>query len=142
MLVSILILTIVGVSLAQVLALAIIVNSSEGQLATKVSTFAHDKIEKLSNLPFDNSGLERGGSLFPNSPTSNYVDYLDPGGSITTSDNANFVRQWMVEDVSSTFKKISVSVAPTRNLNSGPPPSATLVTYKSQYFETFMTSAP
>lgn len=147
-LIAILILLAGLLSMAQVLAFTVVASKTHGQDSAKATAAAHDKMEELTNLRFDDTttnitvdppytsdgtGLADGGSLPPSTPVTGYVDYLDTSGARTTSGDAAFTRQWqIIDDPSvSNLKKIIVTVTSNKSFQMGEAPSTTLVTEKT-----------
>ncbi len=123
------------ISLAQLMALAIVVNKNQGRDATKATGFAHDKIEELTGLAFTDTttnvsvspfsvtastGLSAGGNLPPTAPAANYSDTLDQFGARTTIPGSiAFTRQWQITNVNATLKQITVAVTSNKSFRSG-----------------------
>jgi len=130
--------------------------SSQGDVGTRVTQYAQDKMEQLMVLSFEDSstdttvdplqptggtglgGLMAGdqtvGSTDPSAPVDGYVDYLDDSGQRTTGPaGASYVRQWRVAtNTSATLKTIAVRVGVTVQLAArGLPPTTTLVCSKA-----------
>ena len=123
------------ISLAQLMALAIVVNKNQGRDATKATGFAHDKMEELTGLAFTDTttnvsvspfsvtastGLSAGGNLPPTAPAANYSDTLDQFGARTTIPGSiAFTRQWQITNVNTTLKQITVAVTSNKSFRSG-----------------------
>ena len=123
------------ISLAQLMALAIVVNKNQGRDATKATGFAHDKMEELTGLAFTDTttnvsvspfsvtastGLSAGGNLPPTAPVANYSDTLDQfGARTTTAAQIAFTRQWQITNVNTTLKQITVAVTSNKSFRSG-----------------------
>ncbi len=123
------------ISLAQLMALAIVVNKNQGRDATKATGFAHDKMEELTGLAFTDTttnvsvspfsvtastGLSAGGNLPPTAPAANYSDTLDQFGARTTIPGSiAFTRQWQITNVNATLKQITVAVTSNKSFRSG-----------------------
>ena len=127
------------ISLAQLMALAIVVNKNQGRDATKTTGFAHDKMEELSGLAFTDTttnvsvspfsvtastGLSAGGNLPPTAPVANYSDTLDQfGARTTTAAQIAFTRQWQITNLPvggpTTYKQIAVGVTSNKSFRSG-----------------------
>jgi hypothetical protein len=130
--------------------------SSQGDVGTRVTQYAQDKMEQLMVLSFEDSstdtivdslpptggtglgGLMAGGqtlgSTDPSAPAAGYVDYLDGSGQRTTDlSSASYIRQWSIAtDSSATLKTITVRVGVTVQLAArGLPPNTTLVCSKA-----------
>ena len=126
------------ISLAQLMALAIVINKNQGRDATKATAFAHDKMEELTGLAFNDQtsnvtvnpvngiypatgkGLLVGGNLPPTAPVANYSDTLDQfGARTTTAANIAFTRQWQITNPNATLKQITVGVTSNKSFRSG-----------------------
>jgi len=108
--------------MAQVLAVSVLASKTHGRDSGKTTVFARDKMEELTALNFANTSLTAG----------NYSDYLNINGTTATSStSAAYTRQWQVSDISTTRKRITVSVASNKSFRYGAAPSATLVTEKT-----------
>ena len=128
------------ISLAQLMALAIVVNKNQGRDATKATGFAHDKMEELTGLAFTDTlsnltkdpgangqypqtglGLTASvNTLPPAAPAANYSDTLDQFGSRTTiPGSVAFTRQWQITNVNTTLKQITVAVTSNKSFRSG-----------------------
>jgi Tfp pilus assembly protein PilV len=147
-LIALFILMIGLLTLAQVLAYTMALSKTYGRDSAKATAAAHDKMEELTNLQFDDTatnltvnppytsngvGLTAGGSIPPAAPAAGYVDYLDTEGARTTAGSAVYTRQWQViDDATLTdLKRIIVTVTSNRSFQVGTPPSTTLVTEKT-----------
>ncbi|MEJ2244673.1 MAG: hypothetical protein P8Y80_01100, partial [Acidobacteriota bacterium] len=114
----------------------------------KATAAAHDKMEELTDLLFDDTttnltvnapytsdgvGLTAGGSIPPAAPAAGYVDYVDAFGARTTSGNALYTRQWQIIDDGAVtdLKRIIVTVTSNKSFQAGTPPSTTIVTEKT-----------
>jgi Tfp pilus assembly protein PilV len=154
-----LILLIVVVGLLNLFTVAMTTNKQQGDLATRTTEYAQDKMEQLMALNFVDSitnttvypiaptggtGLTPGGSVpqytpfVAVAPVANYADYLDDTGSQLTAAqlaagaNFSYVRQWQIDLSSPTLKKITVAV--TSNVPGvvqGQSPFTMVVCYKS-----------
>ena len=130
------------ISLAQLMALAIVVNKNQGRDATKATGFAHDKMEELTGLAFTDAttnvtvnpvngvypatgtGLVAGGNLPPTAALANYSDTLDQfGARTTTAAQIAFTRQWQITNLPvggpTTYKQITVGVTSNKSFRSG-----------------------
>jgi len=130
--------------------------SSQGDVGTRVTQYAQDKMEQLMVLDFEDSstdttvdplqptggtglgGVMAGdqtlGSTNPSAPVDGYLDYLDASGQRTTDANgASYIRQWSIAtSTSATLKTITVRVGVTVQLAArGLPPNTTLVCSKA-----------
>ena len=148
--IAMLILIFALVSMAQLLGLAIVVNKNQGRDAAKATGFAHDKMEELNGLAFDDKttnvtvnypypasgkGLLAGGNLPPTAPVANYSDTLDQfGARTTTAANIAFTRQWLITDVNPTVKQITVAVTSNKSIRygTGAAPVTVSMTLKTQ----------
>jgi type II secretory pathway pseudopilin PulG len=127
-----------------------------GDLATRTTEYAQDKLESLIKLDFNDAATDTtvfppnaaggsglGGAMAANTtvgavpPTaavSQYVDYLDFNGNLlASSTGAYYTRQWMISTGSSTtLKTITVVVTSLHAAGiKGLSPSTTLVCIKS-----------
>ena len=130
--------------------------SSQGDVGTRVTQYAQDKMEQLMVLSFEDfstdttvdplqptggtglggvmAGGQTLGSTDPAAPVGGYVDYLDGSGQRTTDPTgASYVRQWSIStNTSATLKTITVRVGVTVQLAArGLPPNTTLVCSKA-----------
>lgn len=135
-------------------------NMSQGTQASRCTEYAQDKMEQLMALSFSATltdttsdttqiptaptggyGLTPGGSIYPNAPTSGYVDYVTEGtgtGSAifsTQQTTSAFVRQWsIVQNASdSNILTITVTVKSLQAVNTGAAPLTTLVSMKTKF---------
>src|SRR5579863_556415 len=91
------ILLIVVVGLLNLFTVAMTTNQQQGNLATRTTEYAQDKMEQLMALNFNDAstnttvypitstggtGLAVGGSITLGAPVPNYVDYLDDTGNL------------------------------------------------------------
>jgi hypothetical protein len=126
----------------------------QGNVATRTSEYAQDKMESLLSLNFTDGatdttvyppavsgGTGLGGSMAasatvgaipPTAAATGYVDYLDASGNLlTSSTGAYYTRQWTIAtDSTATLKTITV-VASLTATHSGSTPTTTLVSVKS-----------
>jgi len=128
---SILILLVGLLVLAQVLTMSIVASKTYGRDAGKATVSARDKMEELSGLDFTNAALNAGGSIAPSSPVTGYVDRLNADGTINTNGAPDYTRQWQIIDDSANLKRIIVSVTSNRSFDHGTPPSTVMVTEKA-----------
>ncbi len=140
-----------------VLAIAVTQNWSQGNVTSRTTEYAQDKLEQLLALNFTDSasntavyptnstgGTGLGGTMAGNatvggvvdgSPVTDYVDYIDPSGNQQgTRYGASYVRQWRIStNAAGNLKTITVFV---KALNASPngtaAPTTTLVSMKSQ----------
>jgi len=151
-----LILIIAVVGLLPVFILGFQINEQQGDIATRNTEYAQDKIESLINLSFNDSATDTtvyppaatggqglGGSMAvsssvgsvpPAAVVTGYVDYLDTNGTLlTSSTSADFLRQWSIAtDSTGTLKTITVVVTSLQVAGvKGLAPSSTLVVVKS-----------
>jgi hypothetical protein len=150
------ILTIVAVGLMPVFVLGFQTNEQQGDIATRTTEYAQDKMESLFNLSFTDGatnttvypatstgGTGLGGAMTANStvgsipPTASvagYVDYLDSNGNLlTSSTGAYYTRDWSIStDSTNTLKTITVFVTSLQAAGiKGLAPSTKLVCMKS-----------
>jgi type II secretory pathway pseudopilin PulG len=124
---------------------AVVQNSNQGELATRATEYAQDKMEALMSLnftdtttdtrtyPFGTSGtgLSVGGST--SSAVTGYVDYLNAQGvQSTSSTGAVYERMWQIAlDATGYYKTITVkTVATSAPGGTFAPVSTMLVCYK------------
>jgi Flp pilus assembly protein TadG len=132
-----LILLIVVVGLLNLFTAAMTTNQQQGNLATRTTEYAQDKMEQLMALNFNDSttnttvypiattggtGLTVGGSVpqfdpyVAVAPVNLYADYLDDTGNLLTAAqlaagaNFSYVRQWQIILVTPSLKSIRVAV--------------------------------
>ena len=128
----------------------------QGNIATRTTEYAQDKMESLFKLDFDDAATDTtvfpasaaGGSglggtmgasstlgaVPPAAAVASYVDYLDFNGNLlTSSTGAFYTRQWSIStDSTATLKTITVVVTSVQAAGEkGLAPSATLVCIKS-----------
>lgn len=128
----------------------------QGDISTRTSEYAQDKIESLLKLDFNDGatdttvfppnaagGAGLGGTMAasstvgaipPSAAANKYVDYLDLNGNLlTSSTGAYYTRQWSIStDSTATLKTITVVVTSLQAVSiKGLAPSATLVCIKS-----------
>jgi Tfp pilus assembly protein PilV len=135
------VLIIVVVGLLPVFVFGLQTTSTEGNVATRTTEYAQDKMEQLLALTFNDAGLGGGamaastsvGSIPPSAVVTNFVDYLDANGNVATSTGAYYTRQWMISiDATQNLKTITVVVSSVDTPGIiGLPPSATLVSVKA-----------
>lgn len=146
---AVVILTIVIASLAGAFAYSASTNKAQGEIATRCTEYAQDKIEQLMALSFTDtatnttvfpsqpnggSGLAVGGGINPAAPVANYVDYLDTSGNpVAAGPTVYYTRVWSIAvDATGTLKTISVvAQAAATGGARGALPTATLVTQKT-----------
>lgn len=140
-----------------VLAIAVTQNWAQGNVTSRTTEYAQDKMEQLMALNFTDGvsntavypttstgGTGLGGAMAGNttaggvvdeSPVTNYVDYINADGNQqSTRYGASYVRQWRVStNATGTLKTVTVFV---KALNVSPngtaAPTTTLVSMKSQ----------
>jgi type II secretory pathway pseudopilin PulG len=130
--------------------------AQQGDVATRTTEYAQDKMESLLNLDFNDAATNT--TVFPPSPTggtglggtmaananagaipptaalAGYVDYLDGSGNLLVSSaGAYYTRQWRIStDATATLKTITVVVTSLQAAGvQGLAPSTTLVCIKS-----------
>jgi hypothetical protein len=154
--VAVTMLLVVAVGVVPALTTGFQVTEQEGDLATRSTEYAQDKMESLMKLDFSDGatdttvfppsgtgGTGLGGAMAasatvgavpPSAPATNYVDYLDFNGNLlTSSTGAYYARQWSITtDSTATLKTITVTVRPLqRGGVLGLAPPTTLVGLKS-----------
>lgn len=158
-LISVMLLLAMGAGLTSVFGFCTGMNKSQGELATRTTELAQDKMEQLLALQFTDAGSNT--TVFPTassggtglggvmgasatvggttkgSPVASYVDYTDWTGSLlTSSTGAFFTRQWSIATPAvtnpATMKTITVVVyAASTEGGAGSAPSTTLVCSKT-----------
>lgn len=143
---------------AALFGVAIGTNKGQGEVATRTVEYCQDKMEQLTALTFGDSGTDNTvypssptggpglggnmaansslGSIDPNAPVTQFVDYLDANGKLlTSSTGAFYTRQWMIQtDSTATMKTITVvATAKTAAGGRGIPPSTSLVCLKTKF---------
>jgi len=152
-----LILIIVVVGLLPIFVLGFQMNEQQGDIATRTTEYAQDKIESLVNLSFTDGATDTTqyppassggtglggsmaasttvGSLPPTAATTGYADYLDLNGNLlTSSTGAYYRRQWSIAtDSTGNLKTITVvaNYIQTAGIK-GLAPSTTLVYVKAK----------
>jgi Tfp pilus assembly protein PilV len=131
-------------------------NQTQGDLATRTTEYAQDKLEQLLQLSFNDGatnttvfpvassgGTGLGGTMSasstvgavpPAAAATGYVDYFDQNGNLlTSSTGAKYTRQWSIStDSTATVKTITVVVtAQVPRGVQGAAPSTKLVCLKS-----------
>lgn len=111
------ILLIVVVGVLNLFTMAITTNQQQGNIATRTTEYAQDKMEQLMALSFNDrtsnttvfpvvplggTGLASGGSIPPAAPVALYSDYLDDTGNLLAgAAGASYTRQWIIARVGS-----------------------------------------
>jgi len=155
MMIASLVLLVGIVPLAGVFSVAVATNSGRGDIATRTTLNAQDKMEQLLALSFPDgssnttvyptaaaggtglggamAGSATVGGINPAAPVPSYVDYLTlPGVLQTTAPGAMYRRQWSIStDATGNLKTITVLVTVVAWTGQGSPPSTTLVCMKS-----------
>jgi len=164
LMIALAILLVVSIGILSMAMISITTTENQGHLAARTAEYAQDKMEQLLGLAFSDcsgtitctdtttidtttnsytlgtggSGLKAGGST--TTPTDQYVDYLDGngnplGGGATAPTNWSYQRMWLITDVSSTMKQVTVRVVARAGVG-GPsvPPRSTVTSLKSSPF--------
>ena len=164
LMIALAILLVVSVGILSMAMISITTTENQGHLAARTAEYAQDKMEQLLSLAFTDctgtftctdtttidtttnsytlgvggTGLAAGGSV--TTATNGYVDYLDAsgnplGGGATAPSNWSYQRMWLVTDVSTTLKQITVKVT-SRTSVGGPSvtPNSTVTSLKSNPF--------
>jgi hypothetical protein len=151
---AILMTVVIGVLPAFILATQ--TTEQQGDIATRTTEYAQDKMESLIKLDFNDAATDTtvfppnaaggsglGGTMIANSSVgavppaaavASYVDYLDSNGNLlTSSTGAYYTRQWSIStDSTATLKTITVVVNSVQAAGvKGLAPSAALVCIKS-----------
>jgi hypothetical protein len=155
-LVASLILILVVIALLPVLTMGFQVTEQQGDIATRTTEYADDKMESLFNLDFADfqtdtavfpaaavGGTGLGGAMAPSTtvgsvapaaPIVGFADYLDLNGNLLPgAAGAYYTRQWSITtDVTASLKTIAVSVTSRQGGGVlGLAPSTMLVCIKS-----------
>ena len=137
---------------------ALVRNSTNGEIGTLVTEYAQDKMEQLMALSYADSTSQT--AVYPSQPTggtglggamagnrtlgsvdtsaisSGYVDYLDRSGNLlTSSTGAYFIRQWTITtNAAGNLKTITVLARAAHRLTAqGAAPQVTIVCNKSNF---------
>ncbi len=154
--IAVMILMVGIVSVMSMFSVAVGQNRNQGDLATRTTEYAQDKLEQLLALnfadgstdttvspPASTGGTGLGGSMAPSltvgsvdptAPVSQYVDYLDPNGKVLPGSTGSlFTRQWSIAtDSTGSLKTITVFAIAYSPKGLGLAPSTTLVCLKSK----------
>lgn len=133
-------LLIVATGLMNTFLVAVANNQAQGNIATRTTDFAQEKMESLLALDFNDPALGGAlagdstvGSVPPEGAVDGYVDYRDADGNAATAATAAYTRQWAISaDSTATLKTITVVV--TGKVPGGPfglAPATKLVCLKS-----------
>ena len=152
--IAVLLLLIMGAGMMGVFAFSIGTNKSQGELATRTTEYAQDKMEQLMALSYADGATDT--TVYPSAPAggsglggvmagsttvggttrgaavANYVDYLDASGNLLIGAGF-YTRQWSITtNAAGNLKTITVAVFAS-NAAGGPgaAPSSTLVCLKS-----------
>lgn len=150
------ILLVIAVGILTIFPSVIAANKTQGDLATRTTEYAQDKMEQLLALSFTDGvtnttvfpeastgGTGLGGTMAasstvgaipPTAAATGYVDYLDQNGNLLTSSaGAEYTREWKIStDSTATLKTITVVVTAAVPAGvQGAAPSTTLVCVKS-----------
>ena len=94
------ILLVAMIGIMGMVSLSITTTENQGHLMARCTEYAQDKLEQLNSLSYADTqtdttvfpavssggtGLTIGGSSNPTAPSTNYVDYLDANGNLTTT---------------------------------------------------------
>ena len=134
-------------AMAQALAFSVIASKTYGRDSGLATAAAHDKMEELISLSFNDtvtnltmnppyatngSGLTAGGGVYPSTAVAGYSDCLTTAGSRTASlSDTAYTRQWQIINESAASKRIIVSVRSNKSFRYGVAPSTTLITRKT-----------
>jgi hypothetical protein len=157
--IAVMLLMVMGAGMTAVFGFCTGINKSQGELSTRTTELAQDKMEQLLALSFSDGvsnttvfpttasgGTGLGGVMAPSttvggttkgSPVTNYVDYTDAYGTLlTSSTGAFFTREWSISTPTganpANLKTITVVVyASTTAGGPGSAPSSTLVCAKT-----------
>jgi len=144
-------LTVVSVALLNAFTMAVGQNKTQGEIGTRVTEYAQDKMEQLLALSYSDTtsntasstypapstggtGLSDGGGINPASPVANYVDYLASDGTLqggTSTSTTFYKRLWQISSASN-LKTITVFTTAVNTAGGrGKVPTTTLVSFKS-----------
>jgi hypothetical protein len=146
----------VVLGLLPVFVLGFQMNEQQGDIATRTTEYAQDKIESLVNLQFADAATDTTkyppvaaggtglggamaasttvGSLPPTAAVAGYVDYLDVNGNLlTSSTGAYYRRQWSITtDATGNLKTVAVDATSLQAAGiKGLAPSSELVFIKA-----------
>src|SRR5215472_11267314 len=150
--IAVMLLMVMGAGMTAVFGFCTGTNKSQGEIATRTTEYAQDKMEQLTALSYlDGSNT----TVFPSAPTGgtglggkmagnatvggtawgaavpNYVDYLDVNGNLSVT-GALYRRQWSITtNAAGNLKTITVVVYASSALGPGAAPSSTLISMKS-----------
>ncbi len=164
LMIALAILLVVSIGILSMAMISMTTTENQGHLAARTAEYAQDKMEQLMGLAFTDcspgitctdtttidtttnsyslgtggTGLLAGGSV--TAATSGYVDYLDGdgnplGGGATAPSNWSYQRTWLVTDISTSLKQVTVKV--TSRAGVGGPnvaPNSTVTSLKSYPF--------
>jgi hypothetical protein len=134
------ILLVVASGLMNTFLIAIAQDQAQGNIATRTTDYAQEKMESLVAPDFNDPSLGGAmaadsavGSVPPQPPVTGYVDYWDSIGNPAPAATAAYTRQWTVStDSTATLKTITVVVAGKVSRGSfGLAPTTKLVCLKS-----------
>jgi hypothetical protein len=147
--------TVVGLSAVLGLFVAGVAHSqTQGDVASRVTTFSQDKMEELLALQYGDSASNTTvspvaaaggtglcgnlaattscGGVTTTNPLAGYVDYLDFQGRRVAVTQAAFMRQWRIEATTANLKTITVRTTALRSLGAGVRPFTVLASLKSR----------
>ena len=120
------ILLIVVVGVLNLFTMTIITNHQQGNIATRTTEYAQDKMEQLMALKFNDrtsdttvfpvtstggTGLVSGGSIPPATPPAGYSDYLDQNGNLLAgATSGSYIRQWQIVRVVAAPSQLTAAV--------------------------------
>jgi type II secretory pathway pseudopilin PulG len=164
LMIALAILLVVSIGILSMAMISMTTTENQGHLAARTAEYAQDKMEQLMGLAFTDcstgytctdtttidtttnsyslgaggTGLLAGGSV--TAATSGYVDYLDGdgnplGGGATAPANWSYQRTWLVTDISTSLKQVTVKVSSRAGVG-GPnvAPNSTVTSLKSYPF--------
>jgi hypothetical protein len=151
--ISAFVLVIAVVGLIPTFSVAIQTSEQAGNVSTRCTEYAQDKMEQLMKLSFSDgttdttvspvgtcaSGCGLGGAMAPSSTSGSitsavtyFADYLDENGNLLSSSTGAFYeRQWKIATDSTAASKTITVVATALGTFTGRAPSTTLVCIKS-----------
>ena len=151
--IAVMLLMVMGAGMTAVFGFCTGTNKSQGEIATRTTEYAQDKMEQLTALSYLDGSTNT--TVYPSAPTGgtglggvmagnatvggtargaavlNYVDYLDVNGNLSVT-GALYTRQWSITtNAAGNLKTITVVVYASSAQGPGAAPSSTLISMKS-----------
>lgn len=97
-------------ALAGLVSMSIRQSKDMGWTVAQATALGGQKMDHLMGLPFAAAALNAGGDLAAND--TGYADCLDPAGVVVSCGGTGvfFTRRWLIEDFSTTLKRITLRV--------------------------------